>query len=193
MPSTRDHEAGFTLIELLVSITILGVLMGAVTAAMMVGLGTNASTGTRLDESRDEQFIAAYFSSDVQGAQTIRLGGGPAVPTCKFAGGGGTLVVEFLGEDFTDGAVPADTARTVSYVRRPAAVGITDELHRLVCTGGAATPAPGGDTTLARNLSATPTTACVSPGSPAPPCSGVRLTLISGSLKYTLTGYKRTT
>lgn len=193
MPSTRDREAGFTLIELLVSVAILGVLMAAVTAAMIVGLRTNASTGARLDESRDEQFIAAYFSADAQGAQTIRVGGGPVVPTCRFPAGDGTVVVEFVGEDFTDAAAPTVTARTVSYLRRPAAGGGAAELHRLVCTDGASTPAPGGDTTLARNLSATPKATCVSSGPPAAPCNGVRLTVTSGSLEYTLTAYKRTT
>lgn len=183
----RAGDAGFTLIELLVSIAILGVLMASVTMAMMVGLRTSASSGSRLDESRDEQFIAAYFSADAQGAKTIRVGGGPTLPTCKFSGGG-TMVVEFIGEDFTEAAEPAVTARTVSYVR-PTAGGQTDELHRLVCTNGAATPAPGDDTTVARNLSAW-SAACLPS---APSCVGVKLTLNSGDLQYSLTGYRRTT
>jgi len=187
---TRESDAGFTLMELLISITILGILMAAVSAAMMVGLGSNKSTGARIDESRDEQFIAAYFSADAQGAQTIRAGA--VAPNCVFAAGGGTVVLTFVGEDLTDVSPPAVEKRTVSYVRRAAPGGRTDELHRLVCKGGATTPGDDGDTTLARNLSAEPTVTC-DDGACSPSSRWVNLTLNSGNLKYTLTGYKRTT
>lgn len=195
MLSKRADEDGFTLIELLVSITILGILMAAVSAAMMVGLSTNATSGTRIDESRDEQFVAAYFSADAHGATTITAGGGGPVPApkCNFAGGGGFLVVEFAGLDFSEASPPADIPRTVSYVRRPAPSGGTDELHRLVCTGGAAVPATGQDTTLATNLSAGGSAAACIFTPPPGGCVGVRMTLKSGTLDYAVTGYKRTT
>ncbi len=192
MLTTSQREEGFTLIELIISITILGILMAAVSAAMMVGLSTNATTGTRLDESRDEQFIAAYFSADAQGAKTIKAGVG-VVATCKFPGGGGTLVVEFVGEDFSDDAALTLTPRTVSYLRRPSPDGGTEELHRLVCVGGAANPGPGEDTTLARNLTPGDWSAgCIFAPLPIGTCVGARVTMRSGSLEYTLTAYKRT-
>lgn len=194
-PSARDHDAGFTLIELLISITILGILMAALTAAMFVGLNSNAGTGNRLDQSHDEQFIAAYFSGDAQGAFDI-WPGPTRPPACKFSDGVGTLLIDFVGEDFTDAAAPTVTARSVSYVRRPAPGGKSDELHRLVCTGGATTVGPGGDTTLARSLRPTWSLSCF--GAVAPRgCKGVDLTLKSGPdddpYEFTLTAYRRTT
>jgi len=185
MLSTGDRQVGFTLIELLVSITILGILMAAVSAAMMVGLGTNASTGTRIDQSRDEQFIAAYLSADAHGATTIK--GSGTTPTCTFPGGGWRVVVEFVGEDFSEEAEPTVTKRTVSYLIPAAPVGRPGELHRLVCIGGAVNPAPGGDTTLARQVTSG-SSSCVND-----PCSVVQVKLRSGDLAYTLTGRKRTT
>ncbi|MGB9376775.1 MAG: prepilin-type N-terminal cleavage/methylation domain-containing protein [Mycobacteriales bacterium] len=189
-PAPRRTDGGFTLIELLVSITILGIIMGAVSLAMMTGLGTNKSTGDRLDESRDEQFVAAYFSADAQGANDIRRG--PSrTPACNFTTAGGSLVVEFRGKDVDQAGTV--TARNVSYVRRAAPGGNGEELHRLVCLGAETNPASGADTTVARNLSATPTVRCTGTGSRCnTTTTRVDVTLTSGSLSYTLTAVRRT-
>lgn len=183
--NTHPDEAGFTLIELLLAITILGILMASVSVAMIVGLRTNESTGARLDESRDQQFVAAYFSADAHGAQTIKTSG---APTCDRAGGGGILVVEFLGQYVSDSDPPTVKDRTVSYVLRAGPAEPTREMHRLVCMDGKATPAAGGDTTLARGLSDSPPIVTPCPAG----CTDVTVTLTSGGLTFAVTGHKRT-
>ena len=194
MLTPRRDESGFTIIELLISITILGVLMAAVTGAMLVALDTNAATGTRIDESRDQQFAAAYFSGDVQSAKTITLGAAGGAPNlaAKCGTTPAVLVVDLVGQDF-DVSTHALITTVVSYVRIRGADGVTDELHRRVCTATTAAPSfplpvpDGMDTIVARNLSPAWSAGCLAAG-----CTGIVVTLRSGGLEYTLVGYRRT-
>lgn len=66
-------EHGVTLIELLVAITILGILMAAITSSIIVGLRTTDETGQRLAESHDAQLVQVYFPNDVASATDISL------------------------------------------------------------------------------------------------------------------------
>jgi len=187
-------DDGFTLVELLTSVTILGILVGAISNAVVVALRTTSSANVRSTESNDMLFAAGYFGGDVQGAQSASIG---TTPKC---GTDGAVVVEFVGQDFTDDSTFTTTTRVVSYVRRTVTNSngtTTRQLHRLVCTAATATPSypltPSTDTTVVRRLSsAAPVVNC---GGVA--CSAfvqVNLTLQeeSGSLGYTLTGRRRT-
>jgi prepilin-type N-terminal cleavage/methylation domain-containing protein len=61
----RRGQAGFTLIELVIATTILGVITIPL-ANLLIGYFTNVTTTTsRLAESYDEQFAAAYWHKDV--------------------------------------------------------------------------------------------------------------------------------
>lgn len=191
----RHHgDGGFTLVELLISVTILGILIGAISNAVAVALRITSSADVRLTESNDALFAAGYFGGDVQGAQSVSVG---TTPKC---GTDGSAVVEFVGQDFTDDSTFATTTRVVSYVRRTVANPdgtTTRRLHRLVCTAATATPSypltPSTDTTVVHRLSS---------AAPIVDCGGVAcsafirvdLTLHeeSGSLGYTLIGRRRT-
>jgi prepilin-type N-terminal cleavage/methylation domain-containing protein len=61
----RD-ERGFTLPELLISITILGMIIGPLTAALVVYTRNADSTVARMSESHDVQIASAYFAQDIQ-------------------------------------------------------------------------------------------------------------------------------
>jgi prepilin-type N-terminal cleavage/methylation domain-containing protein len=197
---TARDEGGFTLVELVISIAILGVVMAALTAAMLVLLDSQGSAGTRLDESRDLQFAAAHFGDDVHGANSVAAGG---TPRC---GSDPAALVEFVGADFDDATPPVTATTVTTYVLRTVtgSDGVTSrELHRLRCSSAAATPAypltppaGGGDITVAYRLSTgtSPVVACT----PAPCGAGttsveVSFTEQSGELTYSLVGDRRTT
>lgn len=196
---TRDRQAGFTLVELTISIAILGIVMSAIVAAMLLALKSTSETSAAIGETGDLQFASAFFANDVQGANTMASTGSPKCGT-------GTLVIEFAGPDFDPATLAAQTD-IVSYVRITA----TDangspvtEVHRLSCSTTSPTPSypltPTGDVKVADQLSETsaPTAACANAAGAALACSNalavkasLTLTSDSGS-SYVLSGIRRT-
>ena len=61
----RD-ERGFTLPEMLIAITILGMIIGPLTAALVVYMRNADSTVARMSEAHDVQIASAYFAQDIQ-------------------------------------------------------------------------------------------------------------------------------
>jgi len=66
MNRNRGRDDGFTLVELLMTVTILGIIMGPLIAAILVILNNYTSTEDRLSGSHDVQMADAYFASDVK-------------------------------------------------------------------------------------------------------------------------------
>ena len=193
--ATGEHAAGddgFTLIELILSIALLGLVFGAISLAMVASLRTNDETQGRLDETRDEQFVAAYLASDVAGATAV-------VANAPSQCGPGTALLEVRGETFDAAASPpAARATRATYVFTTTTVDgvLTGSLSRRVCESAGAPPyPPTGTTTLASALA--PTTPVVS-CSPAP-CSAastrvsVRFDRLTGGDPFTLSATRRTT
>ncbi len=83
---TRPTEEGFTLVELLITTVIIGFVVSAVTASLVVGLKTTDDTNKRLSESHDAQMASVYFAADAQNADDVSL----SDPTC-----GGAPLVRF--------------------------------------------------------------------------------------------------
>ena len=76
------RDEGFTLIELVISISILGIMAVAL-IGMLFGYVRNANeTSTRLNESSDQQFVAAYWQNDVSslGVHDVPTAGVSTVP-----------------------------------------------------------------------------------------------------------------
>jgi prepilin-type N-terminal cleavage/methylation domain-containing protein len=74
--TTRTHdESGVTLIELLVAVSILGIVMTALSGALFVGLRTTRDTQTSLGQSNAEQLVSTYLTKDIQAAATVRTSG----------------------------------------------------------------------------------------------------------------------
>lgn len=172
-------ERGFTLVELIVAVSILGVVMGAITAAIVVGLKTTDDTITRLSESHDTQISTAYFNGDAQSAESVELSvNDPCI--------GENVLALF---SWTDPHVTPAVAKTASYVITTPASG--RELHRRYCEGSALK----SDVVVAHNLhpTAAPSISCT------PSCldvAGRSVTMTvtdASSYAYTLTGLRRTT
>lgn len=74
MSGRRERgEDGFTLIELLVTTIIVGIVMGALSSAIVVGLRTTDETTERLADSHDLQLLSVYWPADVQSAVEGRI------------------------------------------------------------------------------------------------------------------------
>ena len=119
-------EEGFTLTEVLVTVVITGIIAGAVTASIIIGLRTTDATVNRLSDSRDAQLAAAYFGTDVQGADKVLT----SSATCSSED---SPVLDLVDETVASG----DRRDVVSYVVRtrtePAPRGEVKELRRVTC------------------------------------------------------------
>ncbi len=67
----RRSEAGFTLVELLVVITIMPLIVGAISVALIAVFRNETTVSNSLTGSGDEQVVSANFVADVQGSQWI--------------------------------------------------------------------------------------------------------------------------
>lgn len=81
MRLTRD-DRGLTLPEMLIAITILGIIIGPLTAAFIVYVRNADSTIARMSESHDVQIASAYFAEDVQSAG-VRASASPYNPAAS--------------------------------------------------------------------------------------------------------------
>ncbi len=62
---TPRREDGFTLPELIITVTIIGIIAAGLTGVVISYLKTTTDTQSRLTESHDVQFAAAYWQRDV--------------------------------------------------------------------------------------------------------------------------------
>ena len=67
----RPDEAGFTLPELLVTVSIMSIIGAALTGAVFLGFRTTDATGARVARSSAVQALTAYFTEDVQRAESV--------------------------------------------------------------------------------------------------------------------------
>lgn len=199
-PAARTGgDTGFTLVELLISVALLGIVMVAITAAMLGAIGATTSTDVRLSESRDLRLATSYFATDAAGAQAFVTSG---TARC----GTDPVLVELRGEAF-DAALARQVVIQTYVLRTQTVDGAPSRvLHRLTCSSTAATPAypltPIADLTLAGRLSTTAaaTVTCQDIGGTAVDCAAagavtvvVSLTSRSAELTASLTGHRRTT
>ena len=171
----RRSEEGFTLVELLVTTMILGVVVGAVAASLIVGLKTTDDTNQRLAESHDAQMAAVYFAADAQNADDVSLSDGAC---------GGVPVVRFLWSE----ASPA-IQKVASYA--VVTSGAERRLVRHYCENGVLVR----DVVIAHELGTTdPAVACTPVPACTPTSGGVSISVTTeGGYAFSLSGSRRTT
>ncbi len=123
-------ERGFTLVELLIVVTILPLVIGAISMGLVSVLSLQSRVSNRLSGSGDLETVDATFVKDIQSATTITTEA-TSPPEC------GTTGTQLLGLVWSDGQ------SAVSYVSVPMTNGTTNySLERTYCTfGDFATPA----------------------------------------------------
>jgi prepilin-type N-terminal cleavage/methylation domain-containing protein len=89
------RDDGFTLIELLMGTVIVGIIIGVIAEALIVGFTTTDDTSRRLSESHDAQISSAYLANDVQSATSVSVAAGGS--SCASA----TQLVDFTYSDAT--------------------------------------------------------------------------------------------
>lgn len=161
-------DRGVTLIELVVTIVILAIVIGPLTAAVIIYLRNTDATADRMAESHDAQIAAAYFEYDVQNtglrdwntppydSYLPSVAVGQPVNASPYGCGADTTaaLVRFAWDEPAD-TIAGQTFRSAIYVIKPlnASVG---ELHRITCAGS--TPSTLGvtaDLTIVDNVDLT--------------------------------------
>lgn len=174
--ATRDD--GFTLVELVITIAITGIIMGAVTTALIAGFKITDETNARIAHSNDRHIAAAYFANDVQSASDPAAGGvvlgGSALCT---SGSPGTTIISFKSTD-TVSVASSETTVSVTYAF------VDGVLKRRFCHP----PDDPTDTDVATSLASSPTASASCTALASDSCELV-LTDENGS--YTLTGHRR--
>jgi prepilin-type N-terminal cleavage/methylation domain-containing protein len=175
--------AGFTLVELVFSISILGIVVAAIGAALFVGLKNTDESNARLIESHDAQILTVYFPQDAASATGVRRD----VTTCaEGTTAGETAIVFFKWTESGVSKAAGYFTKTVSGER---------QLIRRKCSAGAMVTEP----VMSHNIGAAdPTISCTGTGTPCP-ASGTGTTFTSVTISvtetkgyaYSLTGSKR--
>jgi prepilin-type N-terminal cleavage/methylation domain-containing protein len=147
---------GFTLVELLITLTILPIVIGALSLGIIAVFSLNSQTSNRFADTSDAQVVASTYQNDVQSAGYITTNSNSS-PQCGAGTGTQLLALESVPNQKT-----GDFQTVISYVAVP--TGTTYSLERLYCTGGNVSPQSA--TTLAFNLpSPTAATAPLTPPS----------------------------
>src|SRR5487761_2281993 len=66
-----NRESGFTLVELLIVITVLPLVVGAISVGLISVFSLQSGVSSRLSHTADAQVVSANFAKDVQGASAI--------------------------------------------------------------------------------------------------------------------------
>lgn len=140
----RGTDAGFTLAELLITISIMGIVMVALTQVVFSYFKITVDAETRMTESQDVQFAATYWQRDVASigvrkyddvTKTFKLQQSVNVtPQCPLPGG--TTVATLAWTEYTSlDSTDDGKVITVSYVATGGSAPF--ELVRVRCTGTA--------------------------------------------------------
>ena len=157
----RD-EKGFTLIELLIVVSVMPIIVGAISAGLIAVISLQSSVSSRLADTSDAQVVSSTFIKDVQSATFITTSA-TSSPQCGSAG------TQLLGlqwgntpQDIASGS-PANPSTLVSYDLVPVTGGSTTtySLDRELCTLGNFTT-PTSSTTVSYDVASTQPPPCYS-------------------------------
>lgn len=143
----RISDQGFTLIELLIVITIVPIIIGALSTGLLAVFSLQSGVANRLSNSGDAQIVSANFRNDVQSAAFLTTDSTP-----NFQCGTGT---QLLGLEWNPNSTGGGYQTIVSYLSIPVVNGAktTHSLVRQICTMGASgSPVLNGSYVISTNL-----------------------------------------
>ncbi len=157
-PPSRSNNArdGFTLVELLIVVTVLPLIVGAISLGLISVFSLQSGVSTRLSHTSDAQVVSANYQKDIQGASYVTTAAS-STPQCGFGTG-----TQLMGLESDLNSVTGVFLTTISYVLVPIAGSTAHSLVRLYCTAGSL--APVSTTTLAYDIAGSqspPTATCV--------------------------------
>lgn len=157
-----SDAAGFTLIELIITISVMSIIMVALTGVLIAYFQNSKATAARLGESAAVEFVAAYWQRDVssigvrstaydasthtfpqQNSVNVTLPAGCTVAP-------GTKLITLAWNEYSASSPSSPTLDTVTYYVNGAT------LTRVRCSGGTVT----STNVLSSHISGTPTVAC---------------------------------
>ncbi len=151
-------DPGFTLIELLVTVTILPIVVGAISVGLIAIFSLQSSVGNRLSNSGDAQMVSSTYLKDVQSATMVTTQAA-STPQC----GAGT---QLLGLQWDSG----QSIVSYSSIQVPNGSSFTYSLVRDYCTFGN-TVSPSQVSTVSYGLSASQGPPIITCSSTAPSCA----------------------
>jgi prepilin-type N-terminal cleavage/methylation domain-containing protein len=172
----RRDENGFTLVELLIVVTILPLIVGALSVGLIATFSLQSGVQSRLGDTGDSQVVEASFQRDVQEAASITTAPNNSSSQC----GPGTQLLGLAWGPVSGQSYPYQYV--VSYV--VAQNGSSWNLVRQYCSTGYST-SPSSSTVISYDVSsslASPTVSIASgaPNGTAPGTSWVSTQYVSG-------------
>lgn len=152
------RDVGATLTELLIGIVLMGIIMTALTSAVIVITKQRANTNGRLNNARAEQNLNIWLPADLTSTETVSTAAnaspcGASCPTTADTRGSNALMLTWKTLQ-TNGSVAQQVTVNVSY--RYMKVGTEYRLVRVACTSVAGAAWTCSSTVVLRNMPAPP-------------------------------------
>jgi len=155
----QKFDEGFTLVELLIVVTVLPLIIGALSAGLIAVFSLQSSVSNRLGDTADSQVISSMFENDVQSAASVSTAPSDTAGQC-----GPASQVQLLGLASNANVSQGGYETIVSYAE--VQNGTSWNLVRQFCSAGYST-SPNSSTTISYNLeqpcTVLITTACQEP------------------------------
>ena len=162
----HNDESGFTLVELLIVVTILPLIVGALSAGLIAVFSLQAGVSNRLSHTADAQVVSGNYAKDIAGAQQVTTQS-TSTPECP-ANAAASGDTQLLGLESNLDTVTGNYQAVISYLSVPVAATsttpATNSIVRASCTGEGASFTLGSEETLANDVQAAqavPTVSCV--------------------------------
>ena len=134
----RRRDSGMTLPEVLIAITMMGLIIGVMSAALVVTLRQHDSAGGRLNVASAEQSVSMWMPADLASAAEVKTN--PSASPCgsstcpggvDLTNGSNVVMMSWYVDTNSNGE---GVVTNVAYYFAPSADGVTYELSRVECT-----------------------------------------------------------
>lgn len=164
---TKRPDQGFTLVELLIVVTIVPIIIGALSTGLLAVFSLQPGVANRLSNSGDAQVVSANYRNDVQSAAFVTTD-----PTNNLHCGSGT---QLLGLEWNPNTSGGGYQTVVVYDSIPVVSGPTTtySLVRQLCTvGSSGVTVPNGTYIISTNLPSSQSPPTITCSAAATACSG---------------------